>query len=66
MTRDGNENATAFFAQLQDQNSRLGGQPYNPFFMMGPNGQIIPAVNITKLYNYLEYLKRIKAKEKKK
>ena len=66
MTRDGNENATAFFAQLKDQNSRLGGQPYNPFFMMGPNGQIIPAVNITKLYNYLEYLKRIKAKEKKK
>lgn len=66
MGRDGSENAAAFFAQLQDQNSRLGGQPYNPFFMTGPNGQIIPAVNFTKLYAYMQYLKRVKAKEKKK
>ncbi len=66
MGRDGKENAAAFFAQLQDQNSRLGGQPYNPFFMTGPNGQIIPAVNFTKLYAYMQYLQRVKAKQKKK
>jgi hypothetical protein len=66
MGRDGKENATAFFAELADQNSRLGGQPYNPFFMTGPNGQIIPAVNFTKLYAYMQYLQRVKAKQKKK
>ncbi len=66
MGRDGPENAVAFFNRLKDENSRMGQQPYNPFFMTGPNGQIIPAVNFTKLYNYLEYLKRVKAKEKKK
>jgi len=66
MGRDGTENAAAFFNQLKDANSRLGGQPYNPFFMTGPNGQIYPAVNFTKLYDYLQYLKKIKAKEKKK
>jgi hypothetical protein len=66
MGRDGAESAASFFANLKDQNSRLGGQPYNPFFMMGPNGQIIPSVDITKLYSYLQYLKRIKAKKDKK
>jgi hypothetical protein len=66
MGRDGAENAVAFFNQLKDQNSRLGQQPYNPFFMMGPNGQVIPAVDFTKLYSYMQYLKRVKAKEKKK
>ncbi len=66
MGRDGRENSAAFFSQLQEANSRLGGQPYNPFFMTGPNGQIIPSVNFTKLYAYMQYLKRIKAKEKKK
>lgn len=63
--RDGSENATAFFAQLADQNSRMGQQPYNPFFMTGPNGQIIPSVNFTKVYAYLKYLQQVKAAQKK-
>lgn len=66
MGRDGSENAVAFFNQLKDQNSRLGQQSYNPFFMVGPNGQIIPSVDITKLYSYFQYLQRVKAKGKKK
>jgi hypothetical protein len=64
MERDGGENSKAFFAELQDKNSRLGQLPYNPFFMT-VNGQTIPAVDFTKVYSYFQYLQRVKAKKKR-